>query len=68
MAKFKEIYDGLPKRTTKTPKGEFVENIARICMVSDVTVRCWLSGTQKPDALRQSIISKELGVPATELF
>lgn len=68
MAKFKEIYDALPKRTDKTPKMEFVENIARLCMVSNMTVRCWLSGVQKPDALRQSIISKELGVPAAELF
>lgn len=37
-------------------------------MKSTKTVRCWLAGTQKPDALSQSVIEKELGVSSNILF
>ena len=67
-SKFRQIYDGLPTRAAKAPKTAWVEHLAEICMVSEQTVRCWVYGTQKPDALRTSILSKELGVPASELF
>jgi transcriptional regulator with XRE-family HTH domain len=66
--KFREIYDSLPARAGKAPKTVWIERLAKICMVSEQTVRCWVYGTQKPDALKLSIISKELGVPADELF
>ena len=66
---FRQLYDSLPDRSAvKAPKTEFVERIAGITMKSVKTVRCWLAGTQKPDALSQSIIEKELGVTATILF
>lgn len=67
-SKFREIYDSLPARAGKAPKTVWIERLAKICMVSEQTVRCWVYGTQKPDALKLSIISKELGVPANELF
>lgn len=67
-SKFREIYDSLPARAGRAPKTVWIERLAKICMVSEQTVRCWVYGTQKPDALKLSIISKELGVPADELF
>lgn len=66
---FKELYDNLPERSAvKAPKTEFVERIASITMKSVKTVRCWLAGIQVPDALTQSMIEKELGIPCTSLF
>ena len=66
---FRQIYDNLPDRSTvKAPKTEFVEQIAKLTMKSTKTVRCWLAGVQKPDALCLSIIEKYLGTPGTILF
>lgn len=65
---FRKIYDRLPNRKVEAPKADFVRRMAEICKVHPTTVRCWLAGTQKPDALKISIISKELGVPENELF
>lgn len=67
---FRKIYDELPAcKVVKTaPKSVWVKKMAEICMVHPTTVRCWLAGTQKPDALRISLLSKELGVPENELF
>ena len=65
---FRKIYDKLPPRTVKAPKSEFIKEISELCKVAPVTVRCWLAGTQKPDALRTSLIAKKLGVPENELF
>lgn len=66
---FRQIYNQLPDRSTvKAPKTEFVERIANVTMKSTKTVRCWLAGTQVPDALTQSMIEKELGIPCTSLF
>lgn len=66
---FRGIYDSLPERKImKAPKSAFVDRIAAITMKSTKTVRCWLAGTQKPDALSRAMIEKELGVSASELF
>jgi len=66
---FRQIYDKLPDRSAiKAPKTQFVERVANVTMKSTKTVRCWLAGTQKPDALSQSMIEKELGVRANILF
>lgn len=66
---FSEIYKALPDRSTvKAPKAAFVEHIAKITLKSEKTVRMWLNGTQAPDALAQSIIAKDQGVPASVLF
>lgn len=66
--KFRLIYDALPAKTEVAPKTQFVRRIAELCKVHEVTVRCWIAGTQKPDKLKTSLIAKELGVPETELF
>ena len=66
---FRGIYDSLPeRRVVKAPKSAFVDRIAAITMKHPNTVRCWLAGTQKPDALSRAMIEKELGVSASELF
>ena len=66
---FRGYYDSLPDRKiSKAPKSAFVDRIAEITMKSTKTIRCWLAGTQKPDALAQAMIEKELGIPASELF
>lgn len=62
---FREIYktmDNMP------PKLAFVKRIAEVTMKSETTVRCWLAGSQQPDALGQSVIEKELGISADILF
>lgn len=66
--KFREIYDALPPKTSVAPKSEFVREMASLCKVHTSTVRCWLAGTQRPDALRTSILAKCLGVPEDVLF
>lgn len=66
---FRQLYDALPERSiVKAPKTAFVEKYAEITMKSTKTVRCWLAGTQRPDALTQSIIEKETGLTADVLF
>lgn len=66
---FRGIYDSLPeRRVVKAPKSAFVDRIAAITMKHPNTVRCWLSGAQKPDALSRAMIEKELNVPSSELF
>lgn len=66
--KFRQIYDELPTEKPIAPKSAFVKEIAKLVKVHEVTVRCWIAGTQKPDALKISIIAKHLGVPENELF
>ena len=66
--KFRQYYDKLPPRTEIAPKSDFVRKIAKLCMVSEKTVRSWLAGTQKPNPLCTSIIAKELGINENELF
>lgn len=61
--KFRQIYDALPSKAPIAPKSAFVKEIAKLVKVHEVTVRCWIAGTQKPDALKTSIIAKHLGVP-----
>lgn len=62
---FRELYKTIEN---KPPKLAFVERIAEITMKSESTVRGWLAGNVCPDALNQSIISKELGIPSEVLF
>lgn len=50
------------------PKKAFVQRMAEITMRSETTIRCWLAGSQNPDPLAKDVISRELGVPADELF
>lgn len=66
--RFREIYDSLPARQEVAPKTDWVNKIAEITKSHPTTVRAWIYGTQKPDALKTSIISKHLGIPEDELF
>ena len=66
--RFRQFYDALPPKAEVAPKTAFVKKIAALCKVHEVTVRCWIAGTQKPDALKTSIISKELGIPDKGYF
>ncbi len=66
--RFRQIYDALPSKAPIAPKSAFVKEIAALVKVHETTVRCWIAGTQKPDALKTSIIAKRLGVPENELF
>ncbi len=66
--RFRQIYDALPSKAPIAPKSAFVKEIAALVKVHETTVRCWIAGTQKPDALKTSIIAKHLGVPENELF
>lgn len=66
--RFRLFYDALPPKAEVAPKSAFVKEIAKLVKVHEVTVRCWIAGTQKPDALKTSIIAKHLGVPENELF
>lgn len=62
---FKEIYDSLP---VTPPKTAWIRAIAKVTKKSELTVRMWLCRDQTPDALAQSVIEKELGIPADVLF
>lgn len=66
--RFRQIYDELPPKKAVSPKQAFVNEMADLCKVHPTTVRCWLAGAQKPDALRISLIAQRLGVPENELF
>nr|DAF67706.1 MAG TPA: LAMBDA REPRESSOR (TRIPLE MUTANT)/DNA COMPLEX-DNA COMPLEX, DOUBLE HELIX, TRANSCRIPTION-DNA.1A [Caudoviricetes sp.] len=66
--RFRKHYDALPPKAEKAPKSAFVDEIAELCKVHPQTVRCWIYGSQKPDSLRRSLISKHLNIPEDELF
>ena len=69
MATFLEIYEQLPKRpSVPTERTKFIRKIADATKRSETTVRMWLYGRQRPDALTQSVIAKLLKVPESELF
>ena len=63
---FIDLY--LERKAMKTPAQEFVAEVASITHRSELTVRMWLSGQQKPDALAQSIIAEHFGVAVETLF
>lgn len=66
---FKEIYEAIPKtRVVFSGRGDFIARIVKVTKKSEPTVRAWLCRGIVPDALTQEVLSKELGVPASELF
>ena len=66
---FVEIYSQVKKWPPQTtPRKEFISRIASLTKRSEFTVRMWCTGHQSPDALAQSVISKELNIPADVLF
>lgn len=66
---FKQIYEGVAKRPPlPTPRKEFLRRIAELTKKSETTVKMWVIGRQTPDALTQSVLAKEFGIPAHILF
>lgn len=64
----RRYYDALPERQHLAPKKELIDRLAKLTKVHTQTVKGWIYGTYKPDALRQDMISKELGIPVDQLF
>lgn len=56
------------EREKPTAAQLFIANIAKITHRSEQTVRIWLTGTQTPDDLAQSVIAKAYGVKQETLF
>jgi transcriptional regulator with XRE-family HTH domain len=52
----------------KAPKQAFVEAIAELCCVHQQTVRMWINGTQRPNALAQKAIAEYMNMPVETLF
>lgn len=67
---FRELYDEVwgPARKASDAARIFIERAAKVTMRSETTVRMWLCGKQQPDALAQSALSAEFGIPAEQLF
>ena len=65
---FRDYYRSLEGRRTVAPKKQFIEEMAALCLVSTKTIRCYLAGSYRPDALRRRLISERLGIPEEELF
>lgn len=65
---FPDYYKQLPQRKVTAPKADFIRDIAKLCKRAPYTVRMWIGGKQRPDALAQSVIAKYMGIPAHELF
>lgn len=68
--RLRELYDSLPGKriTMEAPKTAFVKELAELTRSHPTTVRAWLYGTQRPDALKAGIIARHLGIPEDELF
>ena len=67
---FKAIYaqERAKDKGHPIPSRMFIENIAKMTRRSSTTVKCWLYGTQTPDALAMSILVKKFGISENELF
>lgn len=63
---FKQLYD--EQKNKPTPAQEFIAEVAQITHKTEGTVKMWLCGQQKPDALAQSIIAEHFGVDVKYLF
>ena len=68
MATFREFYLNISPKKTITPRQQFIDEICKVTKKCEKTVRCWISETQKPDALAQGIIAEKLQIPEGELF
>lgn len=65
--KLKDFYENLPD--ISAPKSEFVTEVATVCGVSELTVRSWIKGRQKPRNERHlRYLSTVTGIPEDKLF
>jgi transcriptional regulator with XRE-family HTH domain len=60
---FSEYMNSLPNM-----KVDMIHKISQECLVSEMSVYRWISGSAKPDALKRKTISKVLGIPENDLF
>lgn len=65
---FKQLYLIEKAKRQPTPAALFVRQMARLTRSSEATVRQWLSGCQRPDALAQEKLSNYFNIPETILF
>lgn len=66
---FSQIYKDLPERNVVVaPKTQFINKVAALTKKSTKTVRCWIAGSQVPDALTKDVLEKEFKIPANVLF
>lgn len=63
---FKELYES--EKAKPTAAQIFIKEIAGLTKKSETTVRMWLSGIQKPDALTLAILAKHFKTTEKELF
>lgn len=56
------------EKAKPTPAQAFVSRIAAATMATEPTVRIWLSGTRRPDALAVKVIAEELNADPATLF
>lgn len=52
----------------KNAKKVFYERCMKAAMVKEMTVRCWLKGTRRPDDLAKLALAREFGCTVEELF
>lgn len=64
----KNYYKSIPRREGETPKQKFVRELSEECGVARETVYRWISGTSRPDKLKQQRISEITGIPVDKLF
>lgn len=63
---FKDLY--LQEKEKPTPAQSFIEEIAELTKRSTNTVRMWIQGKQKPDALAQTQIAERFNIDVSSLF
>lgn len=63
---FKELYEDI--KSLPTPAQAFISEIAELTCSNEMTVRMWLTGRQRPDALAQRVLAEHFKTSAEALF
>ena len=63
---FKEFYT--EAKNNPTPGQVFVRDIAKLTCSNEITVRLWISGRQRPDALAQRVLAEHFRTTPDALF
>lgn len=64
---FTELYQEEQKKAGGMPK-EWLQRVAVAAIVSTDTVYSWATGWRNPNRAAAELASRELGIPADELF
>lgn len=62
----KEFYEEIV--VPQNPQIAFIHRISELTHKSELSVRLWIKGTHKPDALTIKVIAEELGADPNTLF